>query len=54
MFPFDLCAQLTARGIAGFVHICETPDGIVGNFAGALYPPPLSAPWRGGHCPTPG
>jgi len=29
------------------VHICETPEGIVGNFTGALYPPPLEAPWEG-------
>jgi hypothetical protein len=54
MFPFDLCTQLTDRGIAGFVHICETPDGIVGNFAGALYPPPLSAPWQGRPVPYTG
>lgn len=54
MFPFDLCAQLTERGIAGFVHICETPDGIVGNFAGALYPPPLSPPWEGRPLPYTG
>lgn len=47
VFPFDLSPLLTERRIAGFVHICETPDGIVGNFAGALYPPPLSAPWPG-------
>ena len=25
------------------MHVCETPDGIVGNFTGALYPPPLDA-----------
>jgi Peptidase family M28 len=47
VFPFDLSGVLTERGISGFVHICETPDGIVGNFAGALYPPPLTAPWPG-------
>jgi hypothetical protein len=47
VFPFDLSALLTERRIAGFVHVCETPDGIVGNFAGALYPPPLSPPWPG-------
>lgn len=51
MFPFDLTASLQERGIAGLVHICETPDGIVGNFTGALYPPPLAAPWEGR--PTP-
>ncbi len=45
VFPFDLSAQLQERGIAGLVHICETPDEIVGTFAGALYPPPLSPPW---------
>jgi hypothetical protein len=47
VFPFDLSALLTERRIAGLVHVCDTPDGIVGNFAGALYPPPLSAPWPG-------
>ncbi|MBV9944885.1 MAG: M28 family peptidase [Solirubrobacterales bacterium] len=47
MFPFDLVSILEQRGIAGLVHICETPDGIVGNFTGALYPPPLEAPWDG-------
>lgn len=47
MFPFDLVTILEERGIAGLVHICETPDGIVGNFAGALYPPPLEPPWEG-------
>lgn len=47
MFPFDLVTILEERGVAGLVHICETPDGIVGNFAGALYPPPLEAPWVG-------
>jgi aminopeptidase YwaD len=46
-FPFDLTTTLTERGIAGLVHICETPDGIVGNFTGTLYPPPLAAPWEG-------
>jgi aminopeptidase YwaD len=54
MFPFDLCAQLTEAGIAGFVHICETPGAIVGNFAGALYPPPLDAPWPGRPLPYSG
>jgi aminopeptidase YwaD len=47
MFPFDLVATLSERGIAGLVHVCETPEGIVGNFAGALYPPPLGPPWEG-------
>ncbi len=47
MFPFDLVGVLEERGIVGLVHICETPDGIVGNFTGALYPPPLEAPWVG-------
>jgi Peptidase family M28 len=47
MFPFDLATTLEERRIAGLVHICETPDGIVGNFTGALYPPPLEAPWEG-------
>lgn len=47
VFPFDLSAVLEERMVAGLVHICETPDEIVGTFAGALYPPPLSAPWPG-------
>ena len=47
MFPFDLVTILEERGIAGLVHICETPEGIVGNFTGALYPPPLEPPWEG-------
>jgi aminopeptidase YwaD len=47
MFPFDLATILAERGVAGLVHICETPDGIVGNFTGALYPPPLEPPWEG-------
>jgi aminopeptidase YwaD len=47
MFPFDLVATLEERGIAGLVHVCETPEGIVGNFTGALYPPPLEPPWEG-------
>lgn len=51
MFPFDLVDVLEGRGIAGLVHVCETPEGIVGNFTGALYPPPLEAPWSGR--PTP-
>jgi hypothetical protein len=51
MFPFDLADELAAREIVGFVHICETPFGIVGNFAGALYRPPLEPPWPGR--PTP-
>jgi aminopeptidase YwaD len=47
MFPFDLAPILSERGAVGLVHICETPDGIVGNFTGALYPPPLESPWEG-------
>jgi hypothetical protein len=47
MFPFDLSPVLEERRIAGLVHVCETPDGIVGHFAGALYPPPLEPPWEG-------
>jgi hypothetical protein len=47
VFPFDLSTTLKEREIAGLVHICETPDGIIGNFTGALYPPPLAAPWEG-------
>jgi aminopeptidase YwaD len=47
MFPFDLVGALEERGVAGVVHVCETPEGIVGNFTGALYPPPLEAPWPG-------
>lgn len=47
MFPFDLVTILEERGIAGLVHVCETPAGIIGNFTGALYPPPLEPPWAG-------
>ena len=47
VFPFDLVTVLSERGIAGLVHVCETPDGIVGNFTGALYPAPLRPPWEG-------
>jgi aminopeptidase YwaD len=54
VFPFDLVTVLSARGIAGLVHVCETPDGIVGNFTGALYPPPLSPPWEGRPLPYAG
>jgi len=54
VFPFDLSGALIERGIAGLVHVCETPDGIVGNFAGALYPPPLAPPWEGRPLPYPG
>jgi aminopeptidase YwaD len=54
MFPFDLVTILEERGIAGLVHVCETPDGIVGNFTGALYPPPLEPPWKGRPTAYPG
>jgi Peptidase family M28 len=54
MFPFDLVATLEARGVAGLVHVCETPEGIVGNFTGALYPPPLEPPWEGRPTAYPG
>jgi aminopeptidase YwaD len=54
MFPFDLATILKERGIAGLVHVCETPDGIVGNFTGALYPPPLEPPWAGRPTASPG
>jgi aminopeptidase YwaD len=54
VFPFDLVALLTERGIAGFVHVCETPDAIVGNFTGALYRPPLAPPWAGRPLPYAG
>jgi aminopeptidase YwaD len=54
VFPFDLVALLSAREIAGFVHVCETPGGIVGNFTGALYPPPLAPPWEGRPLPYAG
>jgi len=47
IFPFDLGDELARRQIAGFVHICETPPPVVGNFTGALYPPPLQPPWTG-------
>ena len=36
------------------MHVCETPDGIVGNFTGALYPPPLAPPWEGRPLPYAG
>lgn len=54
MFPFDLAPVLEDRGIAAFVHVCETPDGIVGHFTGALYPPPLQEPWPGRPTAYPG
>jgi aminopeptidase YwaD len=54
VFPFDLGDVLSERGIAGFVHVCETPDAIVGNFTGALYPPPLAPPWEGRPLPYAG
>ncbi|HTU97243.1 MAG TPA: M28 family peptidase [Solirubrobacteraceae bacterium] len=54
VFPFDLVELLTARGIAGLVHVCETPGGIVGNFTGALYRPPLEPPWEGRPLPYAG
>lgn len=54
VFPFDLGELLSERGIAGFVHVCETPDAIVGNFTGALYPPPLAPPWEGRPLPYAG
>ena len=54
VFPFDLVALLTERAIAGIVHVCETPDGIVGNFTGALYRPPLAPPWEGRPLPYAG
>lgn len=54
MFPFDLSEIFAERGVAGLVHICETPDGIVGNFTGVLYPPPLEAPWDGRPTAYPG
>lgn len=54
MFPFDLVGVLEERGIAGLVHVCETPEGIVGNFTGALYPPPLEPPWPGRPTAYPG
>lgn len=54
VFPFDLVELLSARGIAGLVHVCETPGGIVGNFTGALYRPPLAPPWEGRPLPYAG
>jgi aminopeptidase YwaD len=54
VFPFDLGAELSERRIAGLVHVCETPDGIVGNFTGVLYPPPLAPPWAGRPLPYTG
>jgi aminopeptidase YwaD len=54
MFPFDLVGVLEERAVAGLVHICETPRGIVGNFTGVLYPPPLEPPWEGRPTAYPG
>lgn len=54
VFPFDLVDLLSERGITGFVHVCETPDAIVGNFTGALYRPPLAPPWEGRPLPYAG
>lgn len=54
MFPFDLVGVLEERGVAGLVHVCETPEGMVGNFTGALYPPPLEPPWPGRPTAYPG
>jgi hypothetical protein len=54
MFPFDLAPLLAERRIAAFVHVCETPDGIIGHFTGALYPPPLAEPWTGRPTAYPG
>ncbi len=54
MFPFDLVTTLEERRIAGLAHVCETPEGIVGNFTGALYPPPLEPPWHGRPTAYPG
>lgn len=54
VFPFDLVELLSARAIAGIVHVCETPGQIVGNFTGALYRPPLAPPWEGRPLPYAG
>lgn len=52
--PFLIAALLDGRGIAGFVNIGETPDGLVGNFTATLYRPPLEPPWEGRPVPYPG
>lgn len=53
-FTFLVAPQLAERGIAGLVNVGETPDGLVGHFTAALYPPPLEPPWEGRVLPFPG
>jgi hypothetical protein len=52
--PFMIAPFLEGRGIAAFVNVGETPDGLVGNFTAALYRPPLEPPWEGRPVPYPG
>lgn len=51
--PFLVTPFLAGRGIAAFVNIGEAPDGAVGNFTAALYPPPQKPPWGGRPVPYP-
>jgi hypothetical protein len=51
--PFMVAPFLDGRGIAAFVNVGETPDGLVGNFTAALYRPPLEPPWEGRPVPYP-
>lgn len=53
-FTFLVAPQLVQRGVAGLVNVGETPDGLVGHFTAALYPPPLAPPWEGRVLPFPG
>jgi hypothetical protein len=51
--PFMVAPFLEGREIAAFVNIGDTPDGLVGNFTAALYPPPAAPPWPGRPVPYP-
>jgi hypothetical protein len=51
--PFMVAPLLEGRGIAAFVNVGDTPDGLVGNFTAALYRPPLEPPWEGRPVPYP-
>ena len=48
IFPFDLCDDAdTARDRRVSSTSARRPTPLVGNFTGALYPPPLEPPWTG-------
>ena len=51
--PFMVAPFLQDREVAALVNVGETPDGLVGNFTAALYPPPLAPPWEGRPVPYP-